>query len=324
MQKQSGIESIEEIFSLSGKGLFVFSDPGGAKPVLAIVDIFKDQLEYQILSDRVYKFYDDFGLIINKASRDPDDYISEFKPDFLFTGTSYSSSIELTFLKSAKKKGILTYSYVDHYTSIIERFIHKGELVLPDTILLPDSTAYEIAVKREISETRLKVIGNPYLKFIQKWLPKIDRRNFFSSIQQEYTDKKIILYAPDPLSNVSGKEKFGFDEIAPTKSINEVAFELRKECIFVFKPHPNQSLDSLSPDFYSNMVLIDKMYDTNTLIYYSDTVIGFISNILIEALELNKRVIRFIPSEIINDPLIHYTQMLIINNPKNLAYELSK
>ena len=52
------------VLKLKGKGLFVFSDPGGAKPILSYVALNKIS-NYFIISDRVYNFYTDFGLFIN-------------------------------------------------------------------------------------------------------------------------------------------------------------------------------------------------------------------------------------------------------------------
>ena len=53
------------------------------------------------------------------------------------------------------------------------------------------------------------------------------------------------------------------------------------------------------------MFIVPKGSDINTLIYYSDVVIGFFSNFLIEATIMRKPVIRFFPKEISNDPFSH-------------------
>ena len=53
---------------LKGKGLFVFSDPAGAKAVLALVYLLKrDNIitDFKVISDRKYSFFEDFEIEVN-------------------------------------------------------------------------------------------------------------------------------------------------------------------------------------------------------------------------------------------------------------------
>jgi len=323
---KSEIVSVNQDFDkilLKGKGLFVFSDPGGAKPILSIAKFnLKNLSDCLIISDRLYPFYKEFDLEVENISQSVEEYIDNFQPDFIFTGTSYSSKIELGFLKLAKERKIFSYAYVDHNTSIVERFQIGDQFYFPDKILLKDIHAYDIAVDNGISKKKLMIIGNPFLRFIKKWTPKIDKEEFLSSVGIRNEGKVIVVYAPDPLTNIDWDEKFGFNEIEPTRIVNEVALELKKEYIFIFKPHPNQDLNLISQDIICNMLVADKMADSNLLIYFSDIVIGFFSNFLIEALEFDKKVIRFLPNGIINDPFSQNSNMNIIYTKKNLLYEI--
>ena len=61
------------IDNLHGKGLYVFSDPGGAKPCLSFVGLNKIS-NYLIVSDRKYSFYKDFGLNV-KILKEIDEHI---------------------------------------------------------------------------------------------------------------------------------------------------------------------------------------------------------------------------------------------------------
>jgi CDP-glycerol glycerophosphotransferase (TagB/SpsB family) len=51
------------------------------------------------------------------------------------------------------------------------------------------------------------------------------------------------------------------------------------------------------------MTVIDVNVDTNTLIYYSDVIISFFSNILIEAATMNKRILRYHKIPVNDDPI---------------------
>ena len=61
--------------------------------------------------------------------------------------------------------------------------------------------------------------------------------------------------------------------------------------------------------------------DVNTLLYYSDVVIGFFSNILIESRLMNKPVIRFLLNDKVQDPF-HDKNIGIIAYPNTIADEL--
>ena len=96
------------INNLKGKGIFVFSDPGGAKPVLAFIEL-NNLKNYKAISDRNYKFYDEFQINVEICPKyEVNEIIDTYKPNYIFTGTSYTSSIELEFLYEAKKQKITT------------------------------------------------------------------------------------------------------------------------------------------------------------------------------------------------------------------------
>ena len=71
---------------LVGKGLFVFSDPGGAKPCLSYI-LINNCSNYIVISDREYKFYSDFKINVI-ITEEVERYIFEYKPDYIFSATS--------------------------------------------------------------------------------------------------------------------------------------------------------------------------------------------------------------------------------------------
>ena len=290
--------------ALRGKGLFVFSDPGGAKPLLALADSLSGQLsDYKIISDRKYFFYDNFSSVVEPAAGLAYDLLKSFAPDFLFTGTSYTSKIELEYIKAANELEIRSYAFVDHWTSIHERFIDNETEVLPDTILVLDARAKQIGIDQGIPEWKMQVFENPYHIFLKKWKPVVSRDSFLRSIGVQDQSNKIIVFAPDPLSNINGKSRFGFDEVMATKVLKRISENIGDRYLFLLNPHPNQNLELLQNEIGGNIRLIPAGTDVNSLIYYSDVVIGFFSNLLIEAEIMQKKVFRFFDHPIDNDPL---------------------
>jgi hypothetical protein len=117
-----------------GKIVFVFSDPGGAKPCLALIE--ESNLTNAIaISDREHSFYKDFNTPVKILTQGFEDFMDALKPELIFTATSYRSDIEQQFIKIALKRSIACYSFIDHWTSILKRFEDAtGEIVLPNQV----------------------------------------------------------------------------------------------------------------------------------------------------------------------------------------------
>jgi hypothetical protein len=287
----------------SGVGLFVFSDPGAAKAVLAQAYRLKSCLEkVVIISDRYYSFYDSFGLDIIIFNKSYEDYILSIKPDFIYTGTSYTSKIELQFIIFGKQFSIKTYSFVDHWTSIKDRFLLDNQFVYPENILLIDEEAKEIALSSGIDESLLIVFGNPYYDYLKLWRPIISKMQLFIDLNIPFNDNDVIVFAPDPLSNVNGRELYGFDEIEIMNSINLILDEIDLPINFILKLHPNQKVENIKNVISSKIIVADANVDSNLLIFYADAVWGFFSNFLIESRIMNKSIIRILSTNKINDP----------------------
>ena len=292
-----------ELINLKGKGLLVFSDPGAAKAVLSLGHYLKlNNQSFIIVSDRYYDFFDMFDVDVLLITENAESILCKYKPDFVFTGTSYTSNIEKDFISASKGMNIHSFSFVDHWTSIIERFKLNNNFVFPDQILLIDETAKKIAIESGINDSILVVFGNPYYDFLKKWKPKLTKNELFKFLNLDVNHHKIIIYAPDPLSNVNGLDVFGFDEINLTQQIDELLNELNLPINFILKLHPNQEIKKLLPYTSSKIIIADKTVDSNSLIYYSDSVWGFFSNFLIEAQIMNKPIMRVLSNNIINDP----------------------
>lgn len=289
---------------LGNKVLITFSDPGGAKPCLALASTHGIS-ELKVVSDRDYPFYKDFGISVSSFNGNVSSYFEDFRPDGLFTGTSYTSDIEQKFIAEARSRNIACWSFVDHWTDVSKRFINKrGELVLPDYVWVIDQQAKDIAVSEGINSDRIYISGNPYHQWLKKWKPKISRHDFLLDCGVDNI-KKIILFAPDPLSNVDGLNTYGFDEISALKTLTELLKEhslFEKEFVILVKPHPNQDLSKMRDvlDGCDFIKLLSVNTDTNHSLYFADTVIGFFSSVLIEAEILGKPVIRYLEDEFVD------------------------
>lgn len=287
--------------------LFVFSDPGGAKPCLALAGL--DAVsDFEVVSDRHYPFYSDFAIAVQQYSGDAISHLRQTQPDLLFTGTSYTSSLEKDFLRAAANAGIPSVSFIDHWTSMRKRFeTDDATLRLPGTVWVIDEQAKSNAVADGIPPEKIVISGNPYHEWLKSWRPDKSKEDVLSRFQLSPAREKMLLFAPDPLSNVDGHTRFGFDEtdaLDALRSIfNEFADQLNDTYVVV-KPHPNQNVSKLNAlvSGHPAFVIAGNDADTNALIYYSEAVIGFFSSLLIEATILEKPVFRFLITSGFKDP----------------------
>ena len=288
---------------INGKGLFVFSDPGGAKPCLSFI-LLNNLSNYIVISDREYNFYSDFEINVI-ISVEIERYIADFNPDYIFSATSYMSNIEKIALRIARINKIPSIAYIDHPSNILDRFNFNNEFYIPDSILVGDyDVLNEVKSYNLFDSCRVRIILNPYHFFLAKWKPKVDKVSFLRQLAIT-TQKKIVLIAFEPLSNINGLEKYGFDEFTGINEINSIIESEDLDYTYIFKPHPNQNMDLLINELSHKIIVVSSQTDTNNLIFYSDIIIGFFSNILLEANIFEKRIIRYQPVGFKNDPFIN-------------------
>lgn len=312
------------INEIKGKGLFVFSDPGGAKPILSFI-FNKKVKNYMVVSDRKYNFFSDFNINVETYDLNKEnEIINEYNPDYIFTGTSYTSKIELKFISLAKKLNISTYSFIDHYTEYKKRFYFNANYIFPNVIFVTDKKAKNIAYKARLDgHSKIFISGNFFHEYLKKWKSKVSKKIFLSDLKINI-NQKILLFAPDPLSNINGKKTLFFDEsdvwIDLSKAFNMIDFE--SEILLIIKTHPNQNINYLKKivaEFPVKNYLFISTVDTNELIYHSDVIIGIYSNFLVEAEKLKKNILRHIPNPNNEDSLDHLKSVKISHNVDDLA-----
>jgi hypothetical protein len=321
---------------LSGKGIFVFSDPAGAKAVLALAKENLNRIsQYLIISDRQYPFFADFGLQVSSPRGSAEETLRNFSPDFIFTGTSYTSKIELQYIEAARRLGISSGTFIDHWTNMGARFTSDKVRIYPDNIYVIDKRAKDHAMADGIPAEILHIAENPYYSYLKTWKPRISREECFSAYAKtEIEKKKILAFLPEPLSNVGGTEKYGFDEITVFSllcdALNNLDKEMKSELALVVKPHPNQkpdTLDAVVKTLKKNssieIIYVENM-DVNSLMYYSILVIGMFSNSLIEAQCLHKPVLRILPELKGEDTLEGVVKGPICSSETDIRNELPK
>lgn len=302
--------------------VYVFSDPGGAKAIIALyLGNRGNNEEALLISDRYHDFY--VSMVVKvKILKNTELFkvLDDFEPSLIITATSVPVGIELNCLIYARQKTrIKTFTFIDHWTNIAMRFKMGNQLILPDSICLIDEHAKIAAIKDGIPEGILAVIGNPYYEYLHNWKPKVTKNELLNALSIP-KEAKYILYAPEPFSVFGLKGKYGFDEIDGLEKLMELILEAKVEDNYlIIKCHPNQNISLIELFLENHSSKIDKIkivehYDINDLIYYSQCVVGFFSNSLVEASILGKEVLRMLI--LLKDPLLDP----LLNNNIGVSY----
>ena len=322
-----------------GKGIYVFSDPAGANSVLAIVDklILLGQLprkDFLVFTNSIKTNFDEYKSILDVSLSNESDFvdvIKSFNPTYIFSGTSLND-FEHLWRKAAIQENVKVISFIDHWTSYVERFSFNNEIIFGDQILVINKVAKYEAVLAGIPEKIINILENPYYEKVKKFKPIIDKKLFFKSNNLNPT-KLIVLYISDYLStnyakNVDGLCELGYDEYTVFSDLMDCLSSYDNNFIskfqFVIKIHPKAPIDKfnfiLKKYNVKNLDIITlRDCDSLTVNYYSDYVIGMHSNMVIESFLLGKRLLRVQTGQLFKD-LIKLSPLSnnVITNKKNL------
>ncbi|MCI5059225.1 MAG: hypothetical protein MRY83_24140 [Flavobacteriales bacterium] len=291
--------------------LFAFSDPGGAKAILTLAHNFgKTTSKYDVISDRIFGFFSDFqNQVSRKVSTELAAYLKESDVDLIITGTSYTSDFENQLIQLAKASKIEVWSFIDHWSKMRERFIYNEKVVFPDRVLVIDDRAKSLAQGSGIPSEIIQIIGHPYQDYISNYQPLSSKDAFLKAFQ--ISDKDLnFLFAPDPLSNVKEANdwiKTDEFEIAELLIRGLEGLNSPQTVNLFVKFHPNQKVDSFIEflnqlDTNINVIIPNKEYSFNDLIYYCSFTVSMFSNVLKESVILGTPIIR-IMTNIDQDPL---------------------
>jgi hypothetical protein len=301
-------------YNLTGKGIFVFSDPAGANSVLALIDRLIENgynaENYLVFTDSLGVFSDDYKELVIKQAIEPDQInqlLTKYNPDYLFSATSIHD-YEHQWRKLANRLNIKTIGFIDHWTNYLERFSFKNETIFPDEIWVINEIAKKEAIQAGIPERLITISGNPYYEKVKNFSPEISKKDFFLSHKLDPI-KKSILFISDDIkksfpSNENGDCILGFDEYAVLSDILIGFTKLKKDrqidfgnYQLVIKLHPRATenkfknvLNELKPEGLDTFCL--KQCEPLTLNYYSDYVLGMFSNMVTESMLMKKKLLR--------------------------------
>ena len=325
------------------KTIFVFSDPAGGNSISSLIDNLLNigktpNINFKVYTDFEGIIHSSYEKLINRIENNPTNILEEilyFKPKLIFTTTS-NNNFEHNWRIQAKLLNIKVVSFVDHWTGIRNRFNFNGEEIFPDIIYVIDKKASEIAINEGIPSDLIKKLVNPYYKKVKNFKPSCSKSEFYSLLNLNST-KKLILFISDDIKKSETLKNIGFDEFTIIQKVLESFYNLKKlkkidfeRFTFIIKIHPRASKNKFIKYYYFFEDLnleykIIKDFDSLTLNYYSDYILGMFSNMVIESFLMKKKLIRVQIGIKCDDPIgFEPLYNKFINDEKELETSFSK
>ncbi|MCX6723039.1 MAG: hypothetical protein NT094_03120 [Candidatus Staskawiczbacteria bacterium] len=290
--------------NIKNKTLVVCHDAGGAEIISAYLKKNnKRQSFFCLVSGPAVKIFKRKKIpalkFLKKDKKEIEKIISKFNIDFLLTGTSWASSVDIDFIKIAKKRNIKTISFLDHWVNYRERFGYPRKTWknnLPNEIWVGDKDAMRLA-RLKFKDIKIKYIPNPYFEEIK-------------SEYKKYKNKKNsaegILFVSEPISsniNCFGdkhRRKINEKNILEDflKELEKIHFQNK----IIIRLHPSEKKSKYNQliNKYKTTLKIEKSVGKNAFndLVRAPVVFGMTSMFLMVAVLCGKKVISYLPNKI--------------------------
>jgi len=212
--------------------------------------------------------------------------------DWVLTGTSWKSELELKAIKLARANGIKAVSFLDHWANYPHRFTRNGYLLLPDEIWVGDEAAFLIAME-DFPDVPIILLLNPYFEDLKKKI-EILKNKTGPDISEFY-----ILYvcSPNSLGEFGVKYEDSTDKDAIRYFMDNLHVINPEGKRVILRPHPTESIgkyDWTLREFGSD-IQIGGVKSLLEEIINADVIVGCNSMAMVVGLIAGKRVISGIP-----------------------------
>lgn len=302
--------------------MVVCHDAGGAEVISAYIKGHPDLYEYRVFAAGpardIFARKNINTVPIPSGGYQWANFFSGRKVDLLLTSADWTSQIPLQALQVAKKQGIRTIAYLDHWVCYRERFGYPRqgwEAALPDEMWLGDTYGVRLA-KKLFPKTEIRLEPNLYFDEV--------KRDFYKYISKNRKSESgdSLLFISEPISavaNVLGDPKrSSVDErdILDHFLCSLLIKKYNKGICIRFHPSEEQNKYDDILKKYRGKLKIKKSYNRNIYkdIAESQVVVGMESMAMVVALLCGKRVISLLP-----DCLLPFREIQKVRSVKNIA-----
>ena len=223
--------------------------------------------------------------------------------DCLFSATSWDSTHEFEAIRKAKELGIKTIAFLDHWVNYGQRFIRRGDEVLPEDIWVSDEYGFEIA-KNIFGEKihSIQIVENPYLAEANFMLEEAEKK---IALSKEIVTSNNALFLSEAISEhamkVYGNERYwGYTQLEAfqyfIENIDALGIKIKKIRI---RPHPAESVEKFLGVLEKYQFRIEISFSSTLWedIAWSKIVVGCSSMGMVASLASKRRVVCVIPPQ---------------------------
>jgi hypothetical protein len=145
----------------------------------------------------------------------------------LVSGTGWASDIEHESRRIAKSKNVKSIAVIDHWVNYTERFVRRGEQVLPDEIWVTDKHALELALGL-FPKVPVLQVPNYYLEKQLKGIALLDKPS-----------NPELLYILEPIRSNWNRNIPGEFQALEYFISKFPLLEVPKETVICLRPHPS-------------------------------------------------------------------------------------
>ncbi|MFH1621485.1 MAG: hypothetical protein ABIB04_05395 [Patescibacteria group bacterium] len=282
---------------------FVAQDMGGCNALLPVFLRLKNNRSYRVsaLFGPVFKKYIAPHLArYVSTGADPDaiieKHLSSFHPYIIVVGIGIGKTLDKSAVAWAKKHGVTTVGVVESWGDTVGGFSSPGTRDLaraPDHICVVDDFLKRRMKKEGFNPSCLFVTGNPHF-------------DTFRSPMKKYHGKKAIYFFCQPFSELPHL-KTGLNEVDVFRDLVHALEALHVILPVVIRFHPRTKDHHKFDDIitWSSLhISIDRSKVMETALARSELVLGMFGAALFEAALMGKKVLSYLPTLTIHDPLM--------------------
>lgn len=283
------------------KILVVSHDAGGANILASLVKKYVSDFNWKgYIKGPAVKIFKDKNANYARQGLDINRVLESEKPDLILTGTSWASNIEIDFIRHAKKKGIKTAAFLDHWCNYRERFGYPEEWKknVPDIVFVGDRWAYAIALRNDFPKNRLRHVENPYFEEIFKERDAILQCK--KRLIEKHKGRIKILFLSEPIYRHALKQYkdsyyWGYTEYEIIRDL-EYIMRLKTNVEVKIRLHPAEKNNKYSNLLKNRAANITISKDSSLVrdCMWSDIVIGSNSMALVIALIVGRKAVSYI------------------------------
>lgn len=285
------------------KFLVFVEDPGATNMILEFPSFFKFlNADFQIIAanyakEILQKKHIPFISVYDQQSLYS--FLNNKSFDFYLIGTSENkNSLGLELIKIAKTKKILSIGLIDMVANYQFRFSGNSNNPMkyrPDKVIVTDEYSKEKFLNLGFETENIYVCQHPQEERLEKIKNKFLKKKFINQKKGRW------LFVAENTDQLNPKESFLSEEYTlrgrgDCKWRTGIVLEEIIDIIKTFSPkpdlvvrlHPKNNVDQFSQ--WSNDITIDQIDDPLESIWVSNIILGMSSNLLVEALHLDKPV----------------------------------